>query len=89
LAPELANVEYPYFGGQKITPVSVEALKLVKTAFTALPIMSNVSSTHNEENMKFVDGSQDAATFLKNWEANTVSFMKKQGFTNVVVGSLP
>jgi len=89
LAPELANVEYPYFGGQKITPVSVEALKLVKTAFTALPIMSNVSSSHNEENMKFVDGSQDAATFLKNWEANAVSFMKKQGFNNLVVGSLP
>jgi len=39
--------------------------------------------------MKFVDGSQDAATFLKNWEANAVSFMKKQGFNNVVVGSLP
>jgi multiple sugar transport system substrate-binding protein len=89
LAPELANVEYEYFGGQKITPVSVEALKLVNTAFTALPIMSNVSSTHNEENAKFVDGSQDAATFLKNWETSTVSFMKKQGFTNVVVGKLP
>ncbi|MGO9412564.1 MAG: ABC transporter substrate-binding protein, partial [Spirochaetia bacterium] len=43
VAPSLANIEYPYFGGQKITPVSVEAMKQVKTAFTALPIMDYVS----------------------------------------------
>lgn len=89
LAPELANQTYPYFGGQKITPVSVQAMSYVKTAFTALPIMDYVSSSHNEEIAKFISGSEDAATFLKNWEAAVVAFMKKQGFNNLVVGSLP
>jgi multiple sugar transport system substrate-binding protein len=89
LAPAMANQEYPYFGGQKITPVSVQAMKLVNTAFTALPIMDYVSSSHNEEIQKFISGSEDAATFLKNWEANVVAFMKKQGFNNLVVDKLP
>jgi multiple sugar transport system substrate-binding protein len=89
LAPELANQPYPYFGGQKITPIGVQAMSQVKTAFTALPIMDYVSSSHNEENAKFVSGQEDAATFLKNWEASVVAFMKKQGFNNLVVGSLP
>jgi len=89
LAPDLAKQPYPYFGGQAITPVSVQAMSLVNTAFTALPIMDYVSSSHNEENLKFVTGAEDAATFLKNWEANVLAFMKKQGFNNVVVGKLP
>jgi multiple sugar transport system substrate-binding protein len=89
LAPELANVQYPYFGQQKITPVSVDAMKLVNTAFTALPVMSYVSSSHNEENLKFINGEENAATFLKNWEAVVVAFMKGQGFNNLVVGKLP
>ena len=72
LAPELANVEYPYFGGQKITPVSVQAMSLVNTAFTALPVMNYVSSSHNEEIAKFISGAEDAATFLRNWEAVVV-----------------
>jgi len=89
LAPELANVQYPYFGQQKITPVSVDAMKLVNTAFTALPVMNYVSSSHNEETLKFVNGEEDAATYLKNWEGNVVEFMKKQGFNNLIVGKLP
>jgi len=89
LAPELANVQYPYFGQQKITPVSVESMKLVNTAFTALPVMNYVSSSHNEETLKFVSGGEDAATYLKNWEANVIEFMKKQGFNNLIVGKLP
>ena len=55
LAPELANQPYPYFGGQKVTPVSVEAMKQVKTAFTALPIMDYVSSSYNDEFQKFAE----------------------------------
>ena len=54
VAPSLANIEYPYFGGQKITPVSVEAMKQVKTAFTALPIMDYVSSSQENEIKKFL-----------------------------------
>lgn len=89
LAPELANQEYPYFGGQKITPISVEAMSQVKTAFTALPIMDYVSSSYNDEMQKFSSGAEDITTFVNNWQNNVVAFMKKQGFNNLVVGSLP
>ena len=89
LAPELANQPYPYFGGQKVTPVSVQAMEQVQTAFTALPIMDYVSSSYNDEFQKFVSGAEDITTFVKNWEANVVSFMKRQGFNNVVVGRMP
>jgi hypothetical protein len=51
--------------------------------------MNYVSSSHNEEILKFVSGAEDAATFLKNWEAVVVAFMKGQGFNNLVVGKLP
>lgn len=89
LAPELASMQYPYFGGQKITPVSVESMKQVKTAFTALPVMDFVSSSHDEEFKKFLDGKEDIPTFVKNWQDQVVAFMKKQGFNNLVVGRLP
>lgn len=89
LAPELANQPYPYFGGQKVTPVSVEAMRQVKTAFTAVPIMDYVSSSYNDEFQKFLSGAEDITTFVNNWQDNVVAFMKKQGFNNVVVGSLP
>ena len=55
LAPELANQPYPYFGGQKVTPVSVDSMRQVKTAFTAIPIMDYVSSSYNDEFQKFLD----------------------------------
>ncbi len=42
LAPDLAQQPYPYFGGQAITPVSVQGMGQVNTAFTALPIMDFV-----------------------------------------------
>jgi len=89
LAPELADQPYPYFGGQKITPVSVEAMGQVKTAFTAVPIMDYVSSSYNDEMQKFLSGAENITTFVQNWQANVVAFMKKQGFTDLVVGSLP
>ena len=89
LAPDLANQAYPYFGGQKITPISVNAMGQVKTAFTALPIMDYVSSSFNDEFQKFVTGAEDIGTFLTNWQAGVVSFMKKQGFTNMVEDQLP
>jgi len=89
VAPELANVTYPYFGGQKITPVSMEAMKQVKTAFTALPVMDYVSSSQNDEIKKFLAGDEDTKQFLQNWQDNVVAFMKKQGFNNLVVGQLP
>lgn len=89
LAPELANQPYPYFGGQKVTPVSVEAMRQVKTAFTAVPIMDYVSSSYNDEFQKFLSGAEEITTFVNNWQDNVVAFMKKQGFNNLVVGSLP
>lgn len=89
LAPELANQPYPYFGGQKVTPISVEAMKQVKTAFTAIPIMDYVSSSYNDEFQKFLNGTEDITTFVNNWQDNVVAFMKKQGFNNLVVGKLP
>jgi multiple sugar transport system substrate-binding protein len=89
LAPQLATQQYPYFGGQAVTPVSVEAVKQVKSAFTTVPIMSFVSSSYNEEMQKFVKGQEDINTFVKNWQDGVVAFMKKQGFNNLVVGSLP
>ncbi len=89
LALDLANQAYPYFGGQKITPISVNAMAQVKTAFTALPIMDYVSSSYNDEFQKFVTGAEDITTFLNNWQTNVVAFMKKQGFNNLVVDQLP
>lgn len=89
LAPALAETEYPYFGGQKITPVSVEAMRQVKTAFTALPVMDFVSSSQETELKKVLSGEVDMKTFLQNWQDAVVAFMKKQGITNMVVGQLP
>jgi len=89
LAPELANQPYPYFGGQKVTPVSVTAMDQVKTAFTAIPIMDYVSSSYNDEFQKFLSGAEDITTFVKNWQDNVVAFMNKQGFNDLVVGQLP
>jgi len=89
LAPKLAGQQYPYFGGQAITPVSVAGMSQVNTAFTAVPIMDYVSSSYNDEMQKFVKGGEDINTFVKNWQDGVVAFMKKQGFNNLVVGSLP
>ena len=89
LAPRLADQPYPYFGGQKITPVSVDAMRQVKTAFTAIPVMDYVSSSYNDEFQKFASGAEDITTFVKNWQDNVVAFMKKQGFNNLVVGQMP
>ena len=89
LAPELANQRYPYFGGEKVTPVSLEAMSQVKTAFTAIPIMDYVSSSYNDEFQKFLSGAEDITTFVNNWQNNVIAFMKKQGFNNLVVGQLP
>jgi multiple sugar transport system substrate-binding protein len=89
LAPELANQPYPYFGGQKVTPISVEAMRQVKTAFTAIPIMDYVSSSYNDEFQKFASGAEEITAFVNNWQDNVVAFMKKQGFNNLVVGQLP
>jgi multiple sugar transport system substrate-binding protein len=89
LAPELANQPYSYFGGQKVTPLSVEAMRQVKAAFTAVPIMDYVSSSYNDEFQKFLSGAEDITAFVNNWQDNVVAFMKKQGFNNLVVGSLP
>lgn len=61
----------------------------VKTAFTALPIMDYVSSSFNDEFQKFVTGAEDISTFLTNWQAGVVAFMKKQGFSNLVENQLP
>jgi multiple sugar transport system substrate-binding protein len=89
LAPTLAGIEYPYFGGQKITPISVEAMRQVKTAFTALPVMDFVSSSQETELKRVLSGEVDMKTFLQNWQDAVVEFMKKQGITNMVVGQLP
>jgi multiple sugar transport system substrate-binding protein len=93
LGPSLAGQEYPYFGGQKITPVSLEAMNQVaknpQNAFTALPVMDFVSSSQETELKKFLDGQEDINAFLKNWQDAVVAFMAKQGFNNVVVGQLP
>jgi len=89
LAPELANQPYAYFGGQKVTPVSVDAMKQVKTAFTAIPVMDYVSSSYNDEMQKFVSGAEEMDAFVNNWQSNVVAFMKKQGINNVVVGQMP
>jgi len=89
LGPSLAGQEYAYFGGQKITPVSLEAMTQVKTAFTALPIMDYVGSSEQTEFQKVLDGQEDMNAFLKNWQDAVVAFMAKQGFNNVVVGQLP
>jgi len=93
LGPSLANQEYPYFGGQKITPVSLEAMNQVAkndgNAFTALPVMDYVGSSYQTEFKKVTDGQEDIPTFLKNWQDAVVAFMAKQGFSNVVVGQLP
>jgi len=78
-----------YFGSQNITPLGVESLAQVKTAFTALPIMDYIASSQETELKKFLDGRQDMNRFLKNWQKSVVSFMKKQGYRNVIVGKLP
>lgn len=89
VGPSLANIEYPYFGGQKITPISIQAMEQVKTAFTSLPVMDYVSSSQQTELKKVIDGQQGMDAFLQNWQDDVVAFMKKQGFNNLVVGQLP
>ncbi len=89
VAPSLANIEYPYFGGQKITPVSVDAMNLVKTSFTSLPVMDFVQSSMETGLEKVDKGQMTMSQFLQEWQDNVVAFMKKQGFNNLVVGELP
>ena len=64
-------------------------MRQIKTAFTAIPIMDYVSSSYNDEFQKFLTGSEDITTFVKNWQDNVLAFMKKQGFNNLVVGKMP
>ncbi|MEJ2665486.1 MAG: sugar ABC transporter substrate-binding protein [Deinococcales bacterium] len=89
VAPTLVNTPYEYFGGQMITQVSVEALDQVKTAFTALPVMSQVSSSNNTQMTNTLDGKQNWDQFLASWQNDVVAFMRQQGFNNLVVGQLP
>lgn len=89
VASSFKDLTYSYFSGQAITPVSVEAMNEVKTAYTPLPVMDYVLSSMESEMKSFVAGSEDAKTFLQNWQDAVVAFMKKQGFNNLVVGQLP
>ena len=89
VAPMFANLTYPYFGGQAITPVSVKSMEEVHTAYTPLPVMDYVLSSYTAAIKNFLSGSEDMNTMLQNWQSSVVAFMKKQGFNNVVVGQLP
>lgn len=89
VAPSIVDTEYPFFGGQKITQVSMDALDQVKMAFTALPVMSQVSSSNDTQMGNTIDGKQDWNGFLEAWQNDVVAFMKQQGFNNVKVGELP
>ena len=89
VAPSLMDTSYDYFGGQKVTQVSMQALEQVKSAFTALPVMSQVSSSNDTQMGNTIDGKQDWNGFLESWQSDVADFMKQQGFNNVVVGQLP
>jgi multiple sugar transport system substrate-binding protein len=89
VAPSLENVEYPYFGGQKIVPVVLEANNQVNTAFVWLPVMDYVQSSMETEFQKVIDGKESLVDAIPNWQNAVVAFMKRQGFNNLVVGQLP
>lgn len=89
VAPTLMDQKYDYFGGQQITKVSVDSLKQVDTAFTALPVMDFLSSSLQTELKAVLDGKKNTDTMLADWQTEVVDFMKKQGFNNLVVGQLP
>jgi multiple sugar transport system substrate-binding protein len=89
VAPSLVDQPYKYFGGQQVTKVSVEALKQVNTAFTALPVMNYLSSSFEQQFKDVLDGKLSTDAMLQSWQDSVVAFMKKQGFNNLVVGQLP
>lgn len=89
VAPKLADVKYAFFGGQKIMPIVVEANRQVKTSFVALPVMDYVQSSMETELKKVTSGKETMADFLKNWQGSVVTFMRKQGFNNLVIDQLP
>jgi len=89
VAPSLESTEYPYFGGQKIVPVEMEADSQVNTSFVWLPVMDYIESSLEAELQKVSNGQETLADAIPHWQDAVVAFMKKQGFNNLVVGQLP
>lgn len=89
VAPTFADTEYPFFGNQKITPVELKANSLVNTSFVYLPIISRLQTDWANGQLKVFKGAQTISQVMVGIQTDIVGFMKKQGFTNLVIGKLP
>ncbi|MEM3265232.1 MAG: sugar ABC transporter substrate-binding protein [Thermoplasmata archaeon] len=76
----------PFFGGQKIMDVLDQATQQVKFYFGWLPIMTYVQSEFQTQVVNAASGKQSWEDVLKNMQTKVVSFMKTQGYNNVIVG---
>lgn len=89
VAPLFKNTKYAYFGGQKITPIEVKANSLVNTSFAWLPVISRLQSDWENGQQNVFSGNKTVTQVMTQAQSDIAGFMKKQGFSNLVVGKLP
>ncbi len=85
---EINELDTPnaFFGGQKIMGVLNQAAQQVKFYFGWLPVMNYVQSEFQTQVVNAASGKQSWEDVLKNMQTKVVSFMKTQGYNNIIVG---
>ncbi len=79
-SPEFKNASYPFYGGQKVNQVFIEASENVDKGFEWSPFQDYVYAQMTE---KIDDAANGQTTFPEALEAvqsSTESYAKKQGF---------
>lgn len=79
-----------YFGGQNSLEIFWEAHQMIDTAFTDLPIMTNLADSLGTLMQDYIDGKiEHFKDILPLWEEEAIRIMKEFGYRNVIVGQLP
>lgn len=79
-APSLVDQDFPYFGGQKVNQVLVDASKTVPSGWQYLPYQSYGQSIYADSAGQSYANHSDLDNGLKAWQKALVSYGNQQGF---------
>ncbi len=79
--PAVADLESPFFGGQKVNTTFKEISDTVTTDFGWLPFMDFVYTNFNETLGKAIADKSDLVAGLQGWQDAVAGYAKEQGFT--------
>ena len=79
-SPEFKNTSYPFYGGQKVNQVFIEASENVDKGFEWSPFQDYVYAQMTEKIDNAANGQTTFPEALEAVQSSTESYAKKQGF---------